>query len=65
VLVTFLLVGISGPVTGSAGGSFFWFACGIAAYWLGGRRWRPPSQELAAGGPGAGAIPPEPVALPA
>jgi hypothetical protein len=37
VLVAFLVMGISGPVTGSsAAGPFFWFTTGIAAYWFAG-----------------------------
>jgi hypothetical protein len=39
VLVGFFLVGVSGPVMGSAAfASFFWFTTGIAAYWLAPRR---------------------------
>jgi hypothetical protein len=40
VLVTFLVTGVSGPVTSSAGGSYFWFAAGIGAYWLAGPGYR-------------------------
>ena len=37
VLIAFLLMGVSGPVMGSAaGGPFFWFSAGIAAYWFAG-----------------------------
>lgn len=35
VPVAFLVMGISGPIMGSAAaGPFFWFAAGIAAYWF-------------------------------
>ncbi len=36
VLVAFLIMGVSGPVMSSAGGPYFWFAAGIAAYWFAG-----------------------------
>jgi hypothetical protein len=35
VLVSLLLIGVSGPVSGSAAlGSFFWFTAGIGSYWF-------------------------------
>ncbi|MCW3028229.1 MAG: hypothetical protein JWN81_1440 [Solirubrobacterales bacterium] len=35
VLISMLLIGISGPVMGSAAlGSFFWFTAGIGSYWF-------------------------------
>jgi O-antigen ligase len=35
VLVSLLLIGISGPVMGSAAlGSFFWFTAGVGSYWF-------------------------------
>jgi hypothetical protein len=36
VLVAFLLAGISGPISSNAGGAYFWFAAGVAAYWIAG-----------------------------
>jgi hypothetical protein len=38
VLIAFMLAGTSGPISSNAGGAYFWFAAGIASYWLAGRR---------------------------
>lgn len=56
--ITLLLMGTNGPIGGSAAaGPFFWFAVGIAAYWLAGPGFRrvsaPPAATVAA--PAAGA----------
>jgi hypothetical protein len=38
VLVSFLIIGVSGPVSSSAGGPYYWFTAGAVAFWLAGRR---------------------------
>jgi hypothetical protein len=49
VPIALLLIGVSGPVMGSAAaGPFFWFAAGIAAYWFAG-----PGRNVAAAEPAA------------
>jgi hypothetical protein len=55
VVFAYTLMGLRGAfMDSSAGGPYFWFAVGIAAYWLVGTGWRAQSRRV----PGAGASEP-------
>ena len=38
IIAAFLVAGLNGPIAANVGGAYYWFATGIAAYWLGSRR---------------------------